>query len=286
MEQRNNGVLVILSTIGISAFFLFFVFLSGYRGVDAGEVAVVTRFGAVTGKVLQPGANFVAPFVEGTRYINTKFLIYETMKTEDEKKSRSDYKDGAVDTNTKDGQPVNLFYTIRFSIDPTKVVWVVEKFGGEEALVDKIIRATSRSVARVVPSNFTAEELYLGSGKEEVGKLIFGGMQDKFAENGVMLDSVLIREISFTKAYTDAIEAKQIAAVQIETEKNISEQAKYKKLAKITAAEASAKEQELQRQTISQELLQLKITEKWDGHYPQYLIIGGAGQFILPLPNK
>jgi hypothetical protein len=85
--------------------------------------------------------------------------------------------------------------------------------------------------------------------------------------------------------YAQAIEAKQIAAVQVETEKNKAEQATYQKQARITTAEGQAKEQELQRATISSELLQKMLIEKWDGKYPTYMVMGGAGQFILPLPQ-
>lgn len=276
----------LLIGIGTILGLLFLVNLVGFRTVDAGEVGVVTRFGAVTGKTLGPGANFITPFVDGVRYINTKYLLYETMKTEDQKNSKSDYKDGAVDTNTEDGQAVWVYYTIRFSIDPTRAVWVVEKFGSEEALVDKIVRAESRSWARVVPSEFSAEELYVGSGREKVAQMIFEKLKDKFTENGITIDSFLVRELDFKREYTAAIESKQIAAVQVETEKNKAEQAKFQKEAAITAAEAQAKAQDLQRQTISPELLQLKWIEKWSGAIPQVVTGENATMFINPFGMK
>src|SRR5512141_1064977 len=133
-EKRVFGGLISLVVIGV---LILFIFLLGFRTVDAGEVAVVTRFGAVTGRVLEPGAHFITPFVEGTKYINTKFLLYETMKESDIKGSKSDYKETQVDTNTKDGQRVDLFYTIRFSIDPTRASQIVQDYGSESILVDK-----------------------------------------------------------------------------------------------------------------------------------------------------
>src|SRR3989344_7860737 len=90
--------------VGILILLIAGVFLLSFRTIDAGEVAVVTRFGAVTGRVLTPGASFIIPLVEGTRIVNTKYLIYETMKAEDILQSKSDYTDVSVDTNTKDGQ--------------------------------------------------------------------------------------------------------------------------------------------------------------------------------------
>lgn len=286
-ENTSEGRLVkgLAVFAGIVAIFVI-ILLLGFRTVDAGEVAVVTKFGAVTGRILEPGAHFITPFVEGTKYINTKFLLYETMKESDLKQSKSNYKETQVDTNTKDGQRVDLFYTIRFSIDPKTATWVVQNFGSEQTLVDNIVRAESRSKARIIPSDFSAEDLYVGEGKQKVADALFKGLKDKFAENGIRLDTVLVRELGFTEQYVQAIESKQIAAVQVETEKNKAEQAKYQKEQRITQAEGQAQEQKLQRETISAELLQKMLIEKWDGHYPAYLILGQSGDFILPLPAK
>lgn len=259
------------------------LFFASFRTVDSGEVAVVTRFGAVTGRVLEPGAHFISPFIDGTKVINTKFLLYETMKPQDIENSGSDYKDGQVDTNTNDGQPVDIFYTIRFSIDPTKVTEVVEEFGSEEALVDKIVRAESRSVARILPSNYSAEDLYIGKGKTQLGQDIFDGINDKLASNGINLDSVLIRELGWSPDYIAAIEEKQNEAVKVGTAQQKAEQAKYNKEASITNAEAQAEAQRLQRETISPELLEKLWIEQWDGHLPMYMT--GDAQNLIQLPN-
>lgn len=271
------GILILL---GLLTLFL------GVRTIDAGEVGVVTRFGAVTGRVLEPGAHIITPFVEGVKVVNTKFLLYETMKPADQKLSKSNYPDVQVDTNTKDGQRVDIFYTIRFSIDPKTATQVIQNFGSEPILVDNIVRAESRSKARIIPSDFSAEDLYVGTGKQKVADELFKSLQKKFEENGIHLDSVLVREIGFTDQYVQAIEQKQIEAVKVETARNIALRAEEEKKTAITQAEAQSKAQELQRQTISPELLQKLTIDKWDGHYPQYLITGGTSQFILPLPNR
>jgi len=46
--------------------FVVFLLLSSFRVIGAGEVGVVTRFGRVTGRILDPGAHFIIPFVERT----------------------------------------------------------------------------------------------------------------------------------------------------------------------------------------------------------------------------
>jgi regulator of protease activity HflC (stomatin/prohibitin superfamily) len=257
--------------------------LSSFRAVDAGTIEVVKRWGGVTGQQLEPGLHWIIPFAESTEVVPTRKVIYETTTEEKQAGSNADYKDYPVDTNTSDGQAVNIFYTIRFSVDPTKATWVIQNVGSVNSLVEKVVKTESRIWARNIPRNFTAEALYSGGGTQEVQKEIEAKLLPTFEANGLVLDSVGVREIKFTKEYVDAIEAKQIAAVQVETEKNKAEQELYKKEQRITAAEGQAKEQELQRQTISEELLQKMWIEQWDGHLPTYMM--GDSQALIQLPK-
>ena len=269
---------------GIVGVVLLLAILLGFRTVDSGEIAVVTNFGRVTGRTLDPGAHTIIPFVEGTLTYNTKKVTYETSTAEKQKTSDADYKDFTVDTNTEDGQPVDIAYTIRFSVDPTKATWIAQNIGNQTALVEKIVKTESRIWARNVPRRFSAENLYTGEGSQKVQDEIFAQLKPVFEKNGLILDSVGLREIVFDPAYTDAIKSKQVAAVQVETEKNIAAQAEYKKQATITAAEAAAKEQSLQRETISDQLLRKLWIERWNGVLPQYMT-GGDASLLLQLPK-
>ena len=273
-----------LVAVGVIAIFVLLAILLGFRTVDSGEIAVVTSFGRVTGRTLDPGAHTITPFVEGVLTYNTKKVTYETSTAEKQKNSDADYKDFTVDTNTEDGQPVDIAYTIRFSVDPTKATWIAQNIGSQEALVEKIVKTESRIWARNVPRRFSAENLYTGEGSQKVQEEIFAQLKPVFEKNGLILDSVGLREIVFDTAYTGAIKAKQVAAVQVETEKNIAAQAEYKKLATITAAEASAKEQSLQRETISDQLLRKMWLERWNGVLPVYML-GSDASVLLQIPK-
>lgn len=257
-------------------FIVFVLLLLSIKIVSAGEVSVVVRLGKVTGRVLDPGAHLIIPVIENTKSYNTKKIIYETSTIDKQKVSEADYKDYPVDTNTEDGQQVNIFYTVRFNVDPTKADWIAQNIGSEIALVEKIVKTESRIWARNVPRRFSAHTLYTGDGSIKVQNEIFDALKPTFEENGLILDSVGIREIQFTDQYISAIETKQIEAVKVETEKNIAEQAKHQKEARITQAQGEAEEQRLQRLTLDAQVLQ-KISldnqklfiEKWNGTMPK-----------------
>lgn len=297
-EQRGSMIgWFVGGAVLLVLIFIILPWASGFRTVDAGEVGVVTNFGRVTGRTLQPGASFVQPFIENVLTYNTKLVTYETAKEESQKSSQADYKDFPVDTSTSDGQPVDISYTIRFAVDPTKAVDVAQKIGPESALVEKIVKTESRIWVRNIPRNYTAEQLYSGKSLIEAQDQIRARLEPTFKKNGLVLDTVGIREVKFDDNYVAAIKQKQIEQVKIATETNKASQAIQIKNQRITNAEAAAKEQELQRTTLSPEYLQklaldvqlkqLDVLEhRWNGAYPQYLIVSeNLGTSLLPLPN-
>jgi len=254
-NQASFKDYLIVGALGFFGVTLIIGFFSMFQSVKAGEVRVVTRFGGTTNRVLEPGFNMIVPFFEDTKTLSTKKVTYETSVEEKQKGSEADYKDYPVDTNTKDGQPVDISYTVRFSVDPTKGVWIVNNIGGMESLIEKVVKTESRVWARNIPRGFEASELY-SKDITQVQEDLFKQLEPTFKANGLVLDFVGVREITFTKEYVAAIEAKQIAAVQVETEKNRAEQAIYKKKVTITEAEAQSEAQRLQRETLSSQLLQ------------------------------
>ena len=282
-EQNESKKIIKIIAIVIASLFVLITFFWMFETVDAGTVKVVTRFGATTGRVLESGVHVIAPWVDSTTKYNTRKVVYETTTEEKQKGSEADYKDYPVDTNTKDGQQVDMFYTIRFSVDPTKANEIANKIGSESNLVEKIVKTESRIWVRNTPREYTAEELYSGN-VVEVQTAIEDKLRPVFAENGLILDSVGIREIKFSDQYVQAIEAKQIEAVRVDTAKNIALRAEEEKKTAITQAEAQAKAQELQRQTISPELLEKIWIEKWDGHLPTYMT--GDAQNLIQLPKN
>ena len=132
MEEREGMSLknkVKLGALIFVAFIALIMTLSAFRTIEAGEVGVVTRFGKVTGRILDPGLSVINPLTDGVITYNTKKVIYETTAAEKQKDSFADYKDYPVDTNTTDGQQVDVSYTVRFSVDPTKATWVASNIG-------------------------------------------------------------------------------------------------------------------------------------------------------------
>jgi regulator of protease activity HflC (stomatin/prohibitin superfamily) len=209
---------------------------SSYVQIEYGTVGVVTRFGAVTGRVMPPGLNWKMPLAEGVVRYRTQEIIYQTADVEE---SQADYVDIPTDTTTADGQQIILKYSIRFRIDPEQVSWIANNIGDERDVVDKVVKFHSRILARNIPKEYAALDLYTGN-IQEVQDQFEEQLSPLFAEKGIILDSFGLRKIEFTEDYKQAVEQKQIEAETVITEQHKAEQAVYQAQAQVERAKGEA----------------------------------------------
>jgi len=209
---------------------------SSYVQVEYGTVGLVTRFGAVTGRVMHPGLNWKMPLIENVLPYRTQEIVYQTAS---EGESQADYVDSPTDTTTADGQQIILKYSIRFRIDPQKVGWIANNIGDEQDVVEKVVKFHSRILARNIPKEYAALDLYTGN-IQAVQDQFEEQLMPLFAEKGIILDSFGLRKIEFTEDYKQAVEQKQIEAENVITEQHRAEQATYQAKAQVELAKGEA----------------------------------------------
>ncbi|MCK9368571.1 prohibitin family protein [Candidatus Dojkabacteria bacterium] len=265
----------------IIAIFALIVLASTFFSIQYGTIGVMTRFGKIIGEPLNPGLHVKVPFVDQVIMYRTQKVIYETLANPNEGESNADYQDYAVDTTTKDGQQVSVRYTVRFSVDPTKVKAVAENLGTESELVEKIVKTDSRIWVRNLPREYTAIDLYTGN-VEIVSEKIFEALKPRFEANGILLDEFGIRSINFQADYVSAVEQKQVEKEKVTTEQYIAQQEEFKKKGLITKAEGEAAAQKLQQATLSNALIKKLWIEKWNGILPTTMA-GANSSFLIDL---
>lgn len=77
--------------------------------------------------------------------------------------------------------------------------------------------------------------------------------------------------IFFDAEFNRVVEEKQIEEQKIKTAEYKKRQAEQNKLTAILEAEGEARKQELLRQSVIQQTIELKWIEKWDGKLPTYM---------------
>ncbi len=229
--------------------------------VQAGNVQVLTQFGRTVGVTFAPGIHFKIPFIQNTVNYSTRQVTYET--SDHPETSQAIYTDYSVDTTSSDGQQIQLKYTIRFSIDSSQAEWVLNNIGTMGELVEKVVKAEARSLARNIPKKYTALQLY----SEQVFVVqdeLQNELKPIFKSNGIILDEFLLRKIDFTEEYFNVLEEKQIAEERIEVERNVLEQERIKKEQVIIQAEAEAAEITIRGESLRKypEIIQLEFIQK------------------------
>jgi len=228
--------------------------------VQAGTVGVVKRLGAVR-QELKPGLHMIVPFIDRVVIFPTLKKNYEA--SDNPQSSMADYPDIIVSALTSDGQQIKLGLTARFMIEPGKAAWILQNLGSEREYVEKVVKTEIRGSGRRVPTKFAAYDLYTKK-SYEAQQTLFDEIAPKFQENGLILDEIVIRNITFTAEYAKTLEEKQIALENITTEKNKLEQEKIRKEQQIVAAEGDAKSIEIRQAALTKNptIIQWEFVQK------------------------
>ncbi len=254
---RGKKALAVTALLGVV---LIALILQALVTVQAGTVGVVKRLGAVR-QELNPGLHVIVPFIDHVVIFPTLKKTYEASDTP--QSSEADYPDIIVSALTSDGQQIRVGMTARFMIAPGKAAWIVQNLGTEREYVEKVVKTEIRGSGRRVPTRFAAYDLYTKK-SYEAQQALFDEIAPKFEKNGLILDEIVIRNITFTPEYAKTLEEKQIALENITTEKNKLEQEKIRKEQKIVEAEGDAKSIEIRQAALTKNptIIQWEFVQK------------------------
>lgn len=237
------------------------VLLVGSIGsVGTGNLGVKTRFGAVTGSVLQPGIYMKIPFIESVKKVNV-----QTQKEQTDAQAAS-----------SDLQNVSTKIAVNYAVDPAKVVNLFSTIGTnyKETVIDPAIQ----EAVKATTANFTAEELI--TKREQVSSDVTTALKTKLAPLGISVSSISIVNFDFSASFNTAIEAKVTAEQDALAAKNKLAQVQYEAQQAVEEAKGKASALTIESAAINSnpQILQLRAIEKWDGHLPQ--VTGSATPFI------
>jgi len=115
------------------------------------------------------------------------------------------YGDDAIVSLTKDGLEVTMDLTVWYHLLKSEAANVFQKIGSD--YVDKIVRPAARTAIRNTTVKYMAVEIYSDK-REVVQNEISKGLEKDFADRGIALEKVLLRNISLPAKVKNAIEVK------------------------------------------------------------------------------
>lgn len=264
--MHNNAFAVFAVAVLIT---LAVVVTQAVQTVDAGNVGVVKRFGAVQEGALPPGLHFKIPGVTTIESMETRIKRVEAEAT----------------ASSKDLQIVTSEIVLNYKIDGDKADRIYQELGVEYE--SRIVQPALQESIKATTAKYTAEELV--TKRAEVAQEMEDDLIERLRAKNLIPTDLSIIEFKFSDEFNRAIEEKQVAQqaalraqnelerIRIEAQQAQAE-AQGKAEAELERARAESEAQKMLRDTISPEVLQLRFLERWDGKLPVY---NGSE---LPLP--
>ena len=204
--------------------------------VDQGDVCVVTSAGKVV-RAAGPGFNPKFPIIESWHCFSTRQTIYQTTAEADK---NADFNDVPVDANTKDGQQIQVTYSIAYHVAEGDAEYVYGKVGRDMTQVmENVVKFYSRSYVRNAMQNYIAAQIYSGD-LLQIQRDIAETLTVDFTKNHVILDAVVLRKPTFSAEYVASIEQQQIAQQSIQTEAYKAQAAENTAKATVAMAKGAA----------------------------------------------
>jgi len=245
----------------VGAILVFFLFLSPWVQIGAGERGIVLNFGAVQESVLGEGLHFRVPMMQKVAIMDVKVQKSLTNAA----------------ASSSDLQEVSSEVALNYHIVQDKANIVYQSIGIQ--FKERIIDPAVQEVVKAVTAKYTAEELI--TKRPAVSEAMRANLAERLLAHNIAVDAFSIVGFSFSKIFMEAIESKQTAEQLALKAKRDLDRIKIEAEQTITAARAEAESLRLQRANISPDLIELRKIEanlraidKWNGILPQ---VTGAG---------
>lgn len=263
---RYIGVFIILAGLSTSCFVQ----------IQPGEVGVKTLFGQIQSGILTEGLNFINPLVEVKRFdVRTQNYTMSGVHDEGAKVG-----DDAIRVLTADGLEVVIDLSVLYHIVPDKAPEILRNIGGREVITDKIIRPMARTKIRDNAVYYDAIALY-STKRDEFQQKIFQNIEKDFTSRGIVLENILIRNISLPESVKLTIESKINAEQESQKMRFVLDKERQEAERKRVEAQGIADYQRILTSTLTDKLLQyeqIKAQRELATSANAKVVVMGAGK--------
>lgn len=195
--QRYSGIIRIAGVvlIGVGAI------LSSVYQIEPGQVGVQKLFGKVSNNILESGLNIINPLVEVVPFdIRTQNYTMSGVNDEGDRAS-----DDAIRVLSADGLEVIIDLTVLYKVIPTETPRILRELGTDYK--NTIVRPLCRTKIRDNAVYYEAVALY-STKRDEFQDRIFKSIESDFMKRGLILEQLLVRNITLPESVKATIESK------------------------------------------------------------------------------
>jgi regulator of protease activity HflC (stomatin/prohibitin superfamily) len=188
---KTAGIVIII--IGLS--------LSTVKQIEPGQVGVQKLFGKVSNNILESGLNVVNPLVRIVNF-DVRTQNYTMSGVHDEGAKQGD---DAIRVLSADGLEVIVDLTVLYKVISTEAPRILQEVGTD--YVNVLVRPICRTKIRDNAVYYDAVSLY-SSKRDEFQSRIFADIESNFKTRGLMLEQLLVRNITLPESVKATIESK------------------------------------------------------------------------------
>jgi regulator of protease activity HflC (stomatin/prohibitin superfamily) len=169
--------------------------------IGAGEIGVQVLYGSVQNNVLPSGLHLINPLMDVQRMdIKTQNYTMSAVHNEGAKEG-----DDAIRVLSADGLEVVIDLTVLYKVLPSAAPDILRQTGID--YTDKIVRPLTRTKIRDNAVYYDAVSLF-STKRDEFQTRITKSIEDDFHRRGLLLEQILIRNITLPQAVKTSIEQK------------------------------------------------------------------------------
>lgn len=226
---------------------------------DIGEAIVLRNFGgSLAGYTADAGIHFKAPWQDALDWDIRNRLI-NFYRDAEYTYDNGSYNGATVTINDSSGTKADCDVQVIYSINPDAVEQLYADYGTQEAYVSSYVSNDVRQTTRDCAGQFTTIQLL--TDKEAFARSIQDTLSERWAESGVVVESVSVQDIRYADSITDAYAAAQSAQVEQTAATNRQETARIEAETKSIEAQGEADANAILTQSLTDEVLQQQYIE-------------------------
>lgn len=251
-------------------------FTAAVKQIDAGTVGVQVMFGKVESGVLYEGLNVVNPLVTIVPMeIRTKNF---TMSSVHDQSTGVGGSDDGIKVICKDGLEVLLDLTVLYKLNPASAPEIYRDLSAEYE--DRFIRPTTRTRIREAATNYIATDLY-SERRKTFENDIRDAVEKDFTGRGLILEQLLVRNITLPASVKESIERKITAIQDAQRMQYVLDKGKQEAELKRVEAQGIADAQKILSEGLSDKVLQFEMIkvqkELANSQNSKIIVLGGKG---------
>lgn len=252
--------------LGLTGFLALVFTFGSYYVVEPGHRGIKVTLGSVSPNFLHEGLNFKMPIISQIIPISIRQSTREV----------------SAECFSSDLQQIDIKLKVLFRVPEKSIVTIFQKYSGDP--LESLISPRIQEALKEATASESAEQIVK---KREMIKVKALQEAQKKISDLLIIEDLVIENISLSKELEEAIEAKMVQEQEAAKAKYIKQKVEIEAQTMLLKAEAEAKAIKIRGQAIKENpgIVDLQIVEKWDGKSP--MVVGSDGktgtQILLPI---